>query len=457
MNSSNFIPSYQIRAQFTAAMSAMYQDEVPQYGQLFTLVKSVNEKALGNDLETLSEEERNLLITEHHGAIRVGTAQELSTLRRLFKVMGMHAVDYYDLSVAGIPVHSTAFRSINPKELLISPFRVFTSLLRLDLITDENLRESAKKTLSQRNFFSDELIELIEIAENQGGLDSNQAPKFVYEALEIFRWHQQANVDKCEYEQLKAAHGLIADVVSFKGPHINHLTPKVLDIDALQAQFFEHGVKAKAVVEGPPRRACPILLRQTSFIALEEAIIFADGEQGTHTARFGEVEQRGIALTPKGRLLYDKLLNQARNKQAGCPDYQVNLKQVFNEFPDNYQEIREQELAYFRYSATSKPLTSETNSSSLKLLIENGNIEYSPITYEDFLPVSAAGIFTSNLAGNTSGNSKENAMEVPQSPNKESFEEALGAPVIDSFTLYEKIQSDSLTATFKSLGLTELM
>jgi uncharacterized glyoxalase superfamily metalloenzyme YdcJ len=34
----------------------------------------------------------------------------------------------------------------------------------------------------------------------------------------------------------------VADVVSFRGPHINHLTPRTLDIDAAQAAMIEHGM-----------------------------------------------------------------------------------------------------------------------------------------------------------------------------------------------------------------------
>ena len=41
------------------------------------------------------------LNVERHGAIRVGTAQELATLRRMFAIMGMYPVSYYDLSQAG--------------------------------------------------------------------------------------------------------------------------------------------------------------------------------------------------------------------------------------------------------------------------------------------------------------------------------------------------------------------
>ena len=52
--------------------------------------------------------ERERLDVERHGAIRVGTAQELATLGRLFAVMGMQPVGYYDLTPAGVPVRITS-------------------------------------------------------------------------------------------------------------------------------------------------------------------------------------------------------------------------------------------------------------------------------------------------------------------------------------------------------------
>src|SRR5690606_22050288 len=131
-----------------------------------------------------------------------------------------------------------------------------------------------------------------------GGLDRADASRFVTEALETFRWHDKALVSPDMYARLHAAHRLIADVVSFKGPHINHLTPRTLDIDLVQARMPDYGIAPKAVVEGPPTRKCPILLRQTSFKALNEPVLFEDKDgiwkEGSHTARFGEIEQRGI-------------------------------------------------------------------------------------------------------------------------------------------------------------------
>jgi uncharacterized glyoxalase superfamily metalloenzyme YdcJ len=439
----DFLSYDEIRDRFSKAMSAMYQAEVPQYSTLLELVESVNREILEKDpvlAERLgANNELARLSVERHGAIRVGTAEELATLRRLFAVMGMYPVGYYDLSEAGVPVHSTAFRPIEDAALARNPFRIFTSLLRLELIESPELRQRAEEILAQRDIFTPGVRELITRYETQGGLNEADAERFVTEALETFRWHQEATVDLATYQALQDEHRLIADVVCFRGPHINHLTPRTLDIDEVQRRMPSVGMNPKAVIEGPPRRDCPILLRQTSFKALEESIRFAGKEQGTHTARFGEIEQRGIALTAKGRALYDRLLNMARGQTSGLAneEHQRVLGEVFADFPDNNEALRCQELAFFHYHLTEAGKTAGRHGGAdLEELIERGQIIAQPITYEDFLPVSAAGIFQSNLGGGENQAYTGNA-------NRDAFEEALGASVIDELALYAERQEAS--------------
>ena len=124
------------------------------------LVAKVNADTLAADpaqrdrLEETDSLER--ISQERHGAIRLGTPEELSMMRRVFAVMGMLPVGYYDLSTAGVPVHSTAFRPVGDAALKKNPFRVFTSLLRLDLIADEKLRADAKShSVDRRQIFTD--------------------------------------------------------------------------------------------------------------------------------------------------------------------------------------------------------------------------------------------------------------------------------------------------------------
>ncbi|MET3927473.1 VOC family protein [Devosia sp. 2618] len=441
----NFVSASTIRTMFSRAMSDMYRSEVPQYGTLMTLVRDVNAEVFSTHPEVLEQMKRagefDRLDIERHGAIRLGTAQELAEIARIFAVMGMEPVGYYDLSVAGVPVHSTAFRPVSESDLSQNPFRVFTSLLRLELIEDAGLRARAQAILDSRKIFTARALELTRQWETDGGFSIEHAEEFTREALETFRWHGKANVDEATYKALHDAHRLIADVVSFKGPHINHLTPRTLDIDAVQALMPERGIVPKESIEGPPRRRCPILLRQTSFKALEEPVVFIDDDQrvGGHTARFGEIEQRGAALTLKGRQLYDALLDRARkqtNEGAG-QNYNSVLADVFSSFPDDYEEMRRQGLTYFRYTIAPNATLKGLVGLDLETLVAKGVIDTAPIIYEDFLPVSAAGIFQSNLQ--SQGGKDYGAISA-----RSVFEAALGRSAHDEFSVYARIQQSSI-------------
>jgi uncharacterized glyoxalase superfamily metalloenzyme YdcJ len=67
--------------------------------------------------------------------------------------------------------------------------------------------------------------------------------------------------------------------------------------------------------------------------------------------------------------------------------------------------------------------------------------------YEDFLPVSAAGIFQSNLGS-------EQRDEYASQANQAQFERDLGASVIDEIALYASRQQASLDKALSVLGAT---
>ncbi|KAJ5335197.1 hypothetical protein N7452_007600 [Penicillium brevicompactum] len=462
-----------IRARFCHALSEMYKSEVPLYGDLIDVVWEADAKAVQDSQQSGASQILNpddILPSRHrverHGAIRLGTAHELATVRRMFAIMGMYPVGYYDLSLAGFPMHATAFRPKTQESLDKNPFRVFTTVLRMELLT-EKTRELARKALEQRNIFTPRLLALLDIAESQGSLTPELSAEFIANGLETFRWHSKATVTQDEYEQLKAEHPLIADVVSFPSSHINHLTPRTIDIDLVQKLMLDHGMPAKERIEGPPKRVCPILLRQTSFKALEEVVYFKDHfdsyVKGSHTARFGEVEQRGCALTRKGRQLYDQILEKVNLKAAERglkgEEYEKLLKHRFQEFPDSLPMLHDLGLAYFLYRLTplgEQSSNQNTNNSPgsqptvlLRDLVAQGFICYEPLTYEDFLPLSAGGIFNSNL-GDASQSSK---LIMNADPDLDGFQRLLGACITDEFHLYGEIQRQSLEACRQKLQL----
>jgi uncharacterized glyoxalase superfamily metalloenzyme YdcJ len=449
MSADRFVSPDDIRSLFAQAMSTMYRTEVPLYGTLVDLVAEINDAVLTADPALAAQLDRNdetgRLAQERHGAIRVGTAEELATLGRLFAVMGMYPIGYYDLSVAGVPVHSTAFRPRTAPALAANPFRVFTSLLRLELIDDEALREESARILARRRIFTDEALALIAQAERDGGLDETDARRFVLATLETFRWHSDATVSLATYHALHNAHRLVADVVSFRGPHINHLTPRTLDIDAAQAAMLARGIDAKAVVEGPPPRRCPILLRQTSFKALQETVNFPTddgGDAGTHTARFGEIEQRGLALTPEGPCAVRPAAKPGARRRrrwqhrAGLPDPPGGGVRAVPGRP-RHPAPRRPGLLPLRTHRRGPRQPAAVGDLPAEALVAAGLASADPIVYEDFLPVSAAGIFQSNLGG-------EEQRAYAAHANRDAFEQALGMKVEDEFAIYQRLQQESL-------------
>jgi uncharacterized glyoxalase superfamily metalloenzyme YdcJ len=460
-----FVSPEYIRNRFSTIMSDMYKDEVPLYGELLNLVNDINDNIL-SEANEIKEQLANTgeitrLNMERHGAIRLGKPYELFTMRRLFKVMGMFPVGYYDLASAGVPVHATAFRATENTTLNQAPFRVFTSLLRLDLIDDDHLRNNIETILENRQIFTEKALLLIDKSEKEGGLLKEDAEIFVQEALETFRWHDTATVDYEMYKALLGQHRLIADVVAFKGPHINHLTPRTLDIDKVQASMEARNIPPKDNIEGPPTRKCPILLRQTSFKALTEKVTFKDNDgntkMGEHKARFGEIEQRGVALTQKGQDLYNALLGKTRKAIGGSPtaenasEYNQLLIENFKEIPDSYDELQSKELAYFHYFTTPKTKNIQKGKTFTKVdvnqLLEDGYLTIEPMVYEDFLPVSAAGIFASNLG------TDDAKREYTETSNQSLFEKDLGEPVYNLIKWYEDMQDETIQKCLAEINI----
>ncbi|MAP93491.1 MAG: DUF1338 domain-containing protein [Ponticaulis sp.] len=431
----DFVPDWKLRQSFADKLSLMYRDEVPAYGDLVELVGEIN----SSSGETSTHQDSLVRLgDERHGAIRLALPEELNLIRRALRLLGMHPVGYYDLSPAGLPVHSTAFRPLTSSDMERNAFRLFTSLVRLDQISSDSLRKQAEELVAQRAIISPQAMTLIEVGERHGGLTANEGEQFVTSLMDTFRWRGEALSSLRVYEAVIGEHPLVADVVCFPNPHINHLTPRVVDIDQAQSAMLARGLPAKEKIEGPPKRTCPILLRQTAFRALDENVRFPEGTgaaSGVHTARFGEIESRGAALTPKGMALYDACLSSGD----------------FSNFPDDWKDLKREQLVWFRYSRTDKPWSGTLNTvqdMSVDELVSAGLINETPMTYEDFLPVSAAGIFRSNLKQNVEFAGGETS-------NRTAFEQALGGPVHDAMQLYADESEASLEAVIKALKQVE--
>src|ERR1700712_1262575 len=307
-----------LRARFAEILSGLYGREVPAYTTLLDVSRAVNADvaaALGADAERLGSLDR--VTAERHGAIRVGTPAEMGQVARIFAALGMYPTGFYDLrdaSASAVPVVSTAFRPIDAEELARNPFRVFTSLLATEArrFFPAELSRRLQNFLAERQLFGPRLLELADRAVADGGLEAADADEFLALAAGSFARSKEP-IDRAWYSELEKVSAVAADIGGVRSTHINHLTPRVLDIDDLYARMSGQGIAMIDAIQGPPRWSGPeVLLRQTSFRALAEPRLFreADGTvaDGALRVRFGEVEARGIALTPAGRVSYDRAM-----------------------------------------------------------------------------------------------------------------------------------------------------
>ncbi len=396
--------TWELRASFAAALSRTYGAEVPAYTTLVQVSTEVNAE--------LGASER--VTAERHGAIRVGSAAELADAADLFAAFGMYPVGFYDLRDAAspVPVVSTAFRPIDTNELARNPFRVFTSMLatRDSRFFSADLGGRVERFLARRRLFDPALIAEARRIAADGGAESERADRFVAAAVSAFELSRQP-IDRAWYDELSEVSAVAADIAGVEKTHINHLTPRVLDIDELYRRMTARGITMIDAIQGPPRWHGPqVLLRQTSFRALAEPRRFrnADGtvSDGTLRVRFGEVEARGVALTLQGRQRYDAAM-ATPNPEEVWGDY----------FPASHVEMAVSGLAYYCGGDPSKP-----------------------VVYEDFLPASAAGIFRSNLDTDTrKAESADDSADFDYTMQWMAGQ--IGHHIHDPYELYEKAAS----------------
>lgn len=460
----NAVETWELRAEFASRLSVMYGNEVPAYNTLVDVSTNVNRDYIakyGADAERLGSISR--VTAERHGAIRVGSAREMSQVARVFAAFGMHPVGFYDLrdaSSSSVPVVSTAFRPIHAQELAKNPFRVFTSMLAAEdpRFFSPELQQQLTDFIDARELFCDELLDLADKATEQHGLSRTDAEHLLSLATAAFELSADP-VDFQWYKKLETVSAVASDIGGVSSTHINHLTPRVLDIDDLYERMQSLGIAMISEIQGPPRWDGPdVLLRQTSFRALGENRIFRypDGtvEEGELRVRFGEVEARGIALTPAGRDLYDRMVAETDSRLAvavaGTTRVEIARGVWEENLPRTEKELAKQGLGFFTFTLDPDALQAHPPHGQARLadLIESGIAVPLPIVYEDFLPRSAAGIFQSNL---TDEGSKDNA-QAGTDYDIHRMSHIVGVEVRNPNDLYQLQQDQSITDLAERLG-----
>ncbi|MFZ4467227.1 MAG: 2-oxoadipate dioxygenase/decarboxylase family protein, partial [Phycisphaerales bacterium] len=229
-----FANPVELQNRLFSRLSAMFGREVPLYDRALAVNEATNRVVC--DLVarlhrgfSMSPEQLERTSGERHGAIRIGRPDEYRWIARFFGVFGMEPHNFYDMTAIGSksqPIIATAFRStLRPEH------RVFTSLLMTDYF-DDATRARIEEVLAKRQVFSERARELVERAERDGGLSSEDGDALIAEATgRIFRWTGTATDHRLYKELSDAGFKIAADIACFHAHHLNHLTPNTLLMD----------------------------------------------------------------------------------------------------------------------------------------------------------------------------------------------------------------------------------
>ena len=319
--------------------------------------------------------------------------------------------------------------------------------------------------MDARELFPAELLALADVAIEHGGLSAVDADSYLQLATASFALSKEP-VDRGSYTELERVSGVAADIGGVTSTHVNHLTPRVLDIDDLYDSMQARGIEMIDEIQGPPRWDGPdLLLRQTSFRALAEPRTFreVDGTVtgGTLRVRFGEVEARGIALTLTGRDRVDELIAEVDRRLSEHPDLRRGAvaPEVWRAgLPTTERDLCLEGIGFFTFAVDDSVATGHVSPEQraalergeLTALVRAGVLHPQPIVYEDFLPRSAAGIFASNLTGSGGIDTSQGSAE----RDAGWMSDRIGTTVNIPEQLYAREALASLAAAEQALGRT---
>ena len=376
----------------------------------------------------------------------------------------------------------------------------FSSDPELRSVIEDVLEERRIEHFKGEGIFSQKLIELVEKAEIEG-LSEEERQEYVKEVVDIFQLNKESLIDKDTYERIKDISPVASDILG-AGLNINHLTPDTPDISGVYEDMKAENIVMNGFIYGP--KGIDILLEQTSFKAVTVELTTPEGEKIEHQARFGEVESRGMAISVSGREIYDEVLKEINsqikeereafkeqlkkegkeysgeirdNKESelGEKYIKIGMEKFPEAFPNTEKDLALQGLAYFKYEINEEALAqadsqeikdildqvqktqlklSENESDQQKIiteelnplmeaLVEAGVAERNRIKYRDFLPASAAGIFSSNR-------DKDGAVKEAQDMAiAQWYKEEIG--VTNFYDLYEHTQAKAMMETLSKL------
>ncbi|MFP5357742.1 MAG: 2-oxoadipate dioxygenase/decarboxylase family protein [Gammaproteobacteria bacterium] len=280
------LTSSQLRERFVAAATARFETQVPDFARLRALIRAHGGR-VHND----------------HGAVRSADPQRCRLLVEAAGVMGLYPEREYRFPAKKL----RSFDLQVPGEDA-GQFKIFVSEVDLDAFPAAVAAQIRADCAAQAAAVDlAPLRELIQRAQSAGGLQADEAERFIQYLLERLMRRHGPPLKRSTVEAVAAVSGEAASALAL-GPDFNHLTLDVqaagyASIEDMDAALRAAGFQMLPAIQGEPG-AC---LRQTATRAasVPTPVLEADGRLGSAATeqQFVEIIERGWVNDAQGRRL----------------------------------------------------------------------------------------------------------------------------------------------------------
>lgn len=424
----------EMRSKYIEMLTDQFQEKFLDYGVLSDLVRDINNITLIQNTalyeQLIQQRERHFFSQVLCAHYVLNNAEDLEWLRRIFAIIGLFPVGFYQLGSPDFPLPSTLFRPLQHEAIRRQPFRILLSVRNLTETQGISGMQPLER-LASRTQLKGQFIEFIYKFEKYGMLNAVEAQHFLTALMQYV--HPECQSLSPQAWMSETTQNLNP---ARQNAFIGQMTLPCLNMEKATQLTRDLGLDPLDHLEAPSQRNYPILSNKMSILLKSP-----HSSESAHRCQF-QIEQRGLALTAKGLKLvqgiFKHLVVELAQKTRTISQQRRLINQAFKSLPDSDVTLYRQGLAYFRFclnpDAMPVALGSYTKQ-DVPQLLRHQVIQLVPIMFEDIVQPDLSQYAPALLE-----------------QHKKQFEAGLGCPVHDPMPYYALWQEESLQRCLKILN-----
>lgn len=427
------VDSDELRSRYIKRVNDHFYIKNHEYAIISDVIKDINNIEMIKSpilLEKLKKQgERDFYIQELELHYKIINQIDLSIVCRIFAVLGLFPVGFILQGSLQNPVPCTLFRPINNSNAKKHYIRIKLSYAYASKAYNKTQNDKVDTSKTCQN-----LKQYIDKFEKNSYFIDSDIEKFLEEVIDYL--HPEFNTSKVAQE---THNRFLRD-----GNSICEIRFPTLSLTRTLSMIRKYKFDIDCTVNLPEARKYP-LLYNLAKIFLKSPNICPD-QTNVQNDALSQIQlvQRGIALTPKGKSQYSKILAEFFLEQNQCNKKNDNLQRSINrnfrKFPDSTSQLYQEGLAYFSFKL--KPNIDVSNDKNwnkedLTDLIYSNHVDVMPIMFDGLMDTQAL---------------KINQLDELVKAHKCAFEEKLECAIQDEHEYYLMLQHQSMQQCLAALN-----